>query len=215
MKCFFLRDESKLLPIAIPVLLSTSQTTHYAIRATTLSLVGELAEWIDRHPDTLELVLRFILDGLNILEVATYAAKAVQRVCLKCKQRMAPHIVLLLQVIQAADNLGISNDAILGLLKGITEVLTKMPSGEMTVGIQSLCNLHVTTLHQVTSPSPSLPLLNAISSTAKWGWVKRQFLRPLRLAGSVSSHISVQCYGFGSWTNTSLCPSGAGGVACC
>lgn len=138
-----------MLPIAIPVLLSTPHDTHYAIRATTLSLVGELAEWIDRHPDTLELVLKFILDGLNIPAVATYAAKAVQSVCLKCKQRMAPHVDLLLQVIQAADNLSISNEGILGLLKGITEVLTKMSPEEMKVGIRSLCHLHVTTLQQV------------------------------------------------------------------
>lgn len=149
------RDESELMPIAIPVLLSPSHGSHYAIRATTLSLVGELAEWIDQHPDTLELVLKFILDGLNIPAVATFAAKAVQSVCLKCKQRMAPHVELLLQVIQAADNLGISNDAILGLLKGITEVLTKMPSSEMAVGIGSLCHLHITNLQQVTCLFPS------------------------------------------------------------
>jgi transportin-3 len=142
-------DESELLPIAIPVLLSTPQDAHYAIRATTLSLVGELAEWTDRHPDTLELVLKFILDGLPIPAVSTYSAKAVQSVCLKCKQRMAPHINLLLQVIQAADNFSLSNDAVLGLLKGITEVLTKMPPEEMRSGIQRLCHLHVTTLQEV------------------------------------------------------------------
>lgn len=113
--------------------------------------MGELAEWIDQHPDTLELVLKFILDGLNIPEVATHSAKAVQSVCLKCKQRMAPHVDLLLRVIQAADNLNISNDAILGLLKGITEVLTKMPSEEMVTGIRSLCHLHTAALQQVHS----------------------------------------------------------------
>lgn len=145
------RDESEVLPIAIPVLvsISCSHNCHYAIRATTLRLVGELAEWIDQHPDILELVLRFILDGLRIPMVATYAAKAVQSVCLKCKQRMAPHIDLLLEVIQAADNLGISNDAVIGLLKGITEVLTKMAPDAMTSGIRSLCSLHTTILSQV------------------------------------------------------------------
>ena len=127
------------------------------VRATTLKLVGELAEWIDNHHDVLgmgearmgqsycgsfhlslslspsllpplsllppslfpsspslpppllpsflslpllptDLVLQFILAGLKIPAVATYAAKAVQSVCEKCKDRMAPHFDGLLQV---------------------------------------------------------------------------------------------------------------------
>ena len=147
----FNRDESELLPIAVPVLISISPDCHYAIRATTLRLVGELAEWIDQHPDTLDSVLRFILSGFNVPAVATYAAKAVQSVCIKCKHRMAPHVTLLLQIIQAADNLSVSNDAILGLLKGATEVLTKMPPDEMMTGIESICTLYSTYLMQVNS----------------------------------------------------------------
>lgn len=114
-----------------------------------MRLVGELAKWIDQHPDTLDLVLKFILDGLQIPAVATYAAKAVQNVCLKCNQRMAPHTDGLIQIIQAADNLGISNDANLGLLKGVTEVLTKAPADKMASGIHGLCNLHVHYLQKV------------------------------------------------------------------
>ena len=120
----------------------------------------------------LDLVLRFLLDGLRIPPVATQAAKAVQSVCQKCKDKMAPHfdglvqvsqllaiippyswvpsvyilppkandhekiplkitalqfadtassrltVIFPLQIIEAADNLGIANDAIVGLLKG-------------------------------------------------------------------------------------------------
>ena len=46
-------DESQVLPIAIPVLLSIPLTSPYAVRATTLRLVGELSRWISKHPDTL------------------------------------------------------------------------------------------------------------------------------------------------------------------
>ena len=93
------REESKVLPIAIPVLLSIGPDTHLAIRSITLRLVGQLSEWIDKHPDTLDQVLKFILDGLHIPAVASEAAKAVHSVCQKCKERMAPHFEGLLQVI--------------------------------------------------------------------------------------------------------------------
>ena len=94
----YFRDESKVLPIAIPVLLSIPPNTHYAIRSITLRLVAQLSEWIDKHPDTLDQVLKFILDGLQIPPVASDAAKAVHSVCQKCKERMAPHFQGLLQV---------------------------------------------------------------------------------------------------------------------
>lgn len=138
-----------MLPIAIPVLISISPDCHYAIRATTLRLVGELAEWLDQHPDTLDSVLRFILVGFDVPAVTTYAAKAVQSVCIKCKHRMGPHVGILLQIIQRADSLSVSNDAVLGLLKGTTEVLSKMPPAEMRAGIENLCTLYTTILMQV------------------------------------------------------------------
>ena len=93
------REESKVLPIAIPVLLSIGPDTHLAIRSITLRLVAQLSEWIDNHPDTLDQVLKFILDGLHIPAVASEAARAVHSVCQKCKERMAPHFEGLLQVI--------------------------------------------------------------------------------------------------------------------
>lgn len=95
---FVNREESKVLPIAIPVLLSIGPDTHLAIRSITLRLVAQLSEWIDNHPDTLDQVLKFILDGLHIPAVASEAAKAVHSVCQKCKERMAPHFEGLLQV---------------------------------------------------------------------------------------------------------------------
>lgn len=144
-----IRDESDLLPIAVPVLLSISPDSHYAIRATTLRLVGELAAWIDQHPDTLDLVLRFMVAGLHVQAIASFAAKAVQNVCLKCKDRMGSHVLGLLQVIHAADELCINNDAILGLLKGIVEVLAKLVPDVMKSGVSNLCGLQVSGLNQV------------------------------------------------------------------
>lgn len=88
-----------MLPIAVPVLLSISPDTHLAIRSVTLKLVAQLSEWIDKHPDTLDQVLKFILDGLRNPPVATEAAKAIHSICQKCQERMAPHFDGLLQVV--------------------------------------------------------------------------------------------------------------------
>ena len=47
------RDEANVLPIALPVLLSISPSTYFAVRGMTLRLIGELSNWISKHPDIL------------------------------------------------------------------------------------------------------------------------------------------------------------------
>ncbi len=91
-------DESEVLPFAVPVLLSMAPSTHYAVRATTLALVAQLAGWINKHPDTLETVLTFIHTSLQLPAVASQAANAIQSVCNKCRSRMGQHYTGLVQV---------------------------------------------------------------------------------------------------------------------
>lgn len=47
------RSESSVLSMAVPMLVSLPPDTCYAIRCTTLKLIGELSHWIGEHPDTL------------------------------------------------------------------------------------------------------------------------------------------------------------------
>ena len=49
----------------------------------------------------------------------------------------------MVQVIQAAESLSISNEAVIGLLKGATDVLTKMPLDLITAGVRTLCSLQI------------------------------------------------------------------------
>ena len=135
------RTESEVLPIALPVLLSIPPDTHYAIRATTLRLVGELASWIDQHPDVLDTVFNFLETGLRTPALANAAAAAVQNVCVKCKDRLGQRMKGLLDVTEVAYQVGISNDTMLGLLKGIVEVITRQPHEQMNKYLEFLCQL--------------------------------------------------------------------------
>ncbi|XP_064397245.1 transportin-3-like [Halichondria panicea] len=134
-------DESEVLPFAVPVLLSMAPSTHYAVRATTLALVAQLAGWINKHPDTLETVLTFIHTSLQLPAVASQAANAIQSVCNKCRSRMGQHYTGLVQIIEAADRLGIKNESIVGLLKAVTEILSEMDSSSVGQGLLSLTTM--------------------------------------------------------------------------
>jgi len=43
-------------------------------------------------------VLQFLMDGLKIPQVSTYAANALREMCDKCKKEMTPNFAGLLQV---------------------------------------------------------------------------------------------------------------------
>jgi transportin-3 len=57
------------------------------------------------------------------------------------------------QIIQSADQLSVSNDAIVGLLKGAAEVLSQLPHEKVTAGMRGLVQLQITPLLELTQSS--------------------------------------------------------------
>ena len=53
------------------------------------------------------------------------------------------------QIIQLADQLSVSNDAIVGLLKGVAEVLSGMSHDQIQAGMRGLCQMQTHPLIQV------------------------------------------------------------------
>jgi hypothetical protein len=56
--CFFLpfpsySEENDVVPKVVEAILSLPENTHMAVRHTSVLLLGELCEWIERHPQSL------------------------------------------------------------------------------------------------------------------------------------------------------------------
>lgn len=132
----------------VEAILNLPENTHIAVRYTSILLLGELCEWIDRHPQSLgktlvnichqfkyifqysivifskfsiisEPVLNFLLACLNQKGLGSAASGALLSICTACPLHMASHFSGLLQIARSLDNFAISNDAAIGLLKGI------------------------------------------------------------------------------------------------
>ena len=84
-------EENDVVPSVLHQVLSLPATIHQAVRVTAMRLVGELSEWIDKHPETLQAVLQHILQGLQDPVLASEAATALQSVCAKCREQMTQH----------------------------------------------------------------------------------------------------------------------------
>lgn len=51
--CFFSSEENDVVPKVVEAILSLPENTHVAVRHTSVLLLGELCEWIERHPQSL------------------------------------------------------------------------------------------------------------------------------------------------------------------
>jgi transportin-3 len=162
------KEESNLLPIAIPVLLSfPPNDTHYAIRATTLELIGELAHWIGNHPDLIPDTLRFIQEAFNVPVLASAAASAVQSLCVNCKGQLIHLFDGLVSIIDAADNLNMSNNAIVGLMTGSIQLLDGLPADQISSGMNRLCIPPGQRLNQILQQNGVIKS-NTLSDPALW-----------------------------------------------
>lgn len=124
------------------------ETVHLAVRYTSIELVGEMSEVIDRNPCMLgdchkrvrliftcrmfcfslcvhdvciglaDPVLNFLMKGLREKPLASVAAKAIHNICSVCRDHMAQHFQGLLDIARSLDSFALSTDAAVGLLKG-------------------------------------------------------------------------------------------------
>lgn len=129
------------------------ESVHIAVRYTSIELVGEMSEVIDRNPCMLggswwsslkdvfgcfvyslwisdvcispaDPVLNYLMKGLREKPLASVAAKAIHNICSVCRDHMAQHFQGLLDIARSLDSFALSTDAAVGLLKGVTHIYT-------------------------------------------------------------------------------------------
>lgn len=121
------------------------ETVHTAVRYTSIELVGEMSEVVDRNPQFLgeslpvtpslapfphslnsphgfspsaDPVLGYLMKGLCDRRLASAAAKAIHNICSVCRDHMAQHFTGLLEIARSLDSFTLSPEAAVGLLKG-------------------------------------------------------------------------------------------------
>ncbi|XP_031829291.1 transportin 3 isoform X2 [Nomia melanderi] len=134
-----LPKENDVVPKVVEAILNLPENTHIAVRHTSILLLGELCEWIDSHPQSLEPVLNFLLTCLSQKGLGSAACGALLSICTACRLHMASHFPGLLQIARSLDGFAISNDAAIGLLKGVAIIMSSLPRDEITQAMKELC----------------------------------------------------------------------------
>ncbi|NWX94082.1 TNPO3 protein, partial [Nothoprocta pentlandii] len=158
------------------------ETVHTAVRYTSIELVGEMSEVVDRNPQFLgeprrerrrhrdtpvgppgaslqppraDPVLGYLMKGLCDRRLASAAAKAIHNICSVCRDHMAQHFHGLLDIARSLDSFTLSPEAAVGLLKGTALVLARLPLEKIAECLSELCAVQVLALKKLLSQEPS------------------------------------------------------------
>ncbi|XP_038639310.1 transportin-3-like isoform X3 [Scyliorhinus canicula] len=142
-------EKEQKLGDVVQAVISLPDNTHLAVQHSGVQLLGEMGEYINNNVQCLDLVLNFLTQRLKQKELANAAANSIQNVCAMCSDAMTQHIEGLLQVASSLDALPISHDSSIGLLRGISLVLARMPSDKIGETFQRLCSMQVMALKKL------------------------------------------------------------------
>ncbi|CAG2235276.1 MTR10 [Mytilus edulis] len=143
-----LPEENEIVPEVVKAILSIPPTAHIAVRYT--------------NP-----ILQFLLAGLQESKLASAAATSVQSISTTCKGKMRDHFQGLLNIAQAIDTLHLSNEAIIGFLKGTAVILTQLPVEKVGEALTQLCSFQITPLSSLLTKSEDHKLPSHIAHGSK------------------------------------------------
>nr|XP_061809307.1 transportin-3 isoform X3 [Nerophis lumbriciformis] len=125
------------------------EAVHVAVRYTSIELVGEMSEVVDRNPRFLDPVLNYLMKGLREKPLASAAAKAIHNICSVCRDHMTQHFQGLLDIARSLDSFALSTEAAVGLLKGTALVLGRLPLDKIAECLGDLCAVQVSALKKL------------------------------------------------------------------
>ncbi|EDO32037.1 predicted protein [Nematostella vectensis] len=151
--------ESDVVAQFLPIVLNLPEAVHIAVKYTSIRLIGELADWIEKHPDFLDPIMQFLLSTVQVQSLSSVSAVAVEQICVACHKQMGRHFDVLAQVVIATDSLHMSSEATVGLIKGVCKILEGVESPDkITEGMRRLCSAQVSALNQIShAPANSFP----------------------------------------------------------
>lgn len=142
-------EENEIVPPILEAVLNQPEGIHVQVALTSIQLLCELNEWVACHPDILPLVLQFLTRKLTNKHLATVAAKALDAICQSCRDHIEQHFDGLMHIVASLDSFSISNEAVVGLLKGVASILGRLPPQQIKPNMKQLCEVQIRNLQKL------------------------------------------------------------------
>lgn len=136
--------EDQIVPKVVEAIINLPENCHQAIRHTSVAVLGQLCDWICDHPATLDTILNFLMSSLQRKgAIASTAAHSLQLVCSACHPHMIHHISNLIEIAKFLDMFEIEPYAAIVLLKGISNIISRLPNNDIPNVMRQLCNFQI------------------------------------------------------------------------
>lgn len=127
------------MPKVVEAILNLPENAHTAVRYTSIMLIGELSEWINCHPASLQAILNFLLFSLQQKNgTASAAATALTSICTACRDHMICHLNGMIEIARSLDSFEICNDDAISLLKGIAIIISRLSKEDIQSSVQQI-----------------------------------------------------------------------------
>ena len=117
---------------------------HIALRYTSIILLGELSNWINKNPETLGTIIHFLIVNIQQEAVMKASAKAITNITLVCAAHLQSQISILLQMISFLDTNALSLNEMIGLIRGLAYTIGFIEDRDLlTTSFRELCILQI------------------------------------------------------------------------
>jgi transportin-3 len=128
----------------VQAILNLPEQCHVSVRCTGIRLIGEMCEWLNKHPKFINSALNFVCIGFNNTKLCQVAANTMLSICTQCQQHMVNHLETLINIIISTENIHeMPPEGSMELLKGAVVILCNLPANEITSPLLKLCNIQL------------------------------------------------------------------------
>lgn len=165
-------DENEVVPQVVEALLQVPETAHAAVRFTTLLLLGELSDWMDKHPTVVQPVLHCLLRSINEPCLSVAASNSLEAIASVCRDHIWTHFDVLLHVVELLVTLPIPTDTAVRVVKGVTKVCSRLPEQQISDALHRLCKIHIDELSRIAQMEGEFKVVAKTSSDPVY-WLDR------------------------------------------
>ncbi|XP_052755169.1 transportin-3 [Galleria mellonella] len=162
-------EEYEYVPKVVEAILSMPENTHVAVRKTCILLLGELCEWIERHPEGLEPCLQFLITALNDSQLTFAAATALQSMCSACRARAGEHVGL----VMGAARLALPAAAAVSVARALAAAISHLPPDQASAAMEEAVALQLEGLEGVMRAAAAGDAVDASVCVEAAAWLDR------------------------------------------
>lgn len=136
-------DEEQSVVQVVQSILNLPEAVHIAVRSTGIKLIGELCEWLNKHPQFIDNALNFVCYGFGNPKLCVAAANTMLNICTQCQQHMVNHLETLFNIVLSGENVNMPGEASIELLKGAVVILCNLPANEIATPLLKLAHVQL------------------------------------------------------------------------